>query len=174
CSPEEGGVVGRIYLEFVRRDYHEQGIALYKKQVVERIPVTYWEFPAVTVDGREVWIGQSVHIEQRNGWVTSLFAVARDITERKTAELALRESEERYRFITEQSTDMLSRQAADGTFLYASPVSQALLGYAPSELVGNSVFEYCHADDLEPMRAATARLVGHQGAETLTYRARRR
>ncbi|HEY9227388.1 MAG TPA: PAS domain S-box protein, partial [Gemmatimonadaceae bacterium] len=173
-SPDEGGIIGRMYLEFVRRDYHEQGIALYKRQVTERIPVTYWEFPAITLDGRELWIGQNVHIEQRNGFVTSLFAVARDITERKNAELALRESEERYRFITEQSTDMLSRQAADGIFLYASPVSQALLGYAPSELVGNSVFEYCHADDLEAMRAATARLVGHQGSETLTYRARRR
>jgi PAS domain S-box-containing protein len=174
CSPDDGGIVGRIYLQFVRRDYHEQGIALYKRQVEERIPVTYWEFPAVTADGRELWIGQNVHLEQRNASVTSLFAVARDITERKTAELALRESEERYRFLTEQSTDMLARQAADGTFLYASPVSLKLLGYSPSELIGRSVFEYCHSDDLAAVRAATARLVGHQGSETLTYRARKR
>lgn len=82
-SPDERGIVGRLYLEFVRRDYHEQGIALYKRQVNDRAPVTYWEFPAITVDGRELWIAQNVHIEQRNGSVTSLFAVARDITERK-------------------------------------------------------------------------------------------
>jgi PAS domain S-box-containing protein len=116
-NPNDVGIVGRLYLDFVRRDYHEQGIALYKRQIAEHIPVTYWEFPAIAVDGRELWIGQNVHIEQREGVVTSLFAVARDITERKTAELALRESEERYRFLTEQSTDMLSRQSADGTFL---------------------------------------------------------
>ena len=174
CSPDDGGIVGRMYLEFVRRDYHEQGIALYKRQVTDRIPVTYWEFPAVTVDGRELWVGQNVHIEQRNGWVTSLFAVARDITERKRAEIALRESEARYRFLTEHSTDMLSRHAADGTIIYTSPVCFTLLGYTVGELVGNSMFEYCHVDDLEAMRAATARLIGHQGAETLTYRARRR
>ena len=171
---EEGGIIGRMYLEFVRRDYHEQGIALYKKQVTERIPVTYWEFPAIAPDGRELWIGQNVHIEQRDGWVTSLFAVARDITERKKAELALRESEARYRFLTEHSTDMLSRHAADGTTIFASPACFSMLGYTPGELVGNSMFEYCHPDDLEAMRAATARLIGHQGAETLTYRARRR
>jgi two-component system, cell cycle sensor histidine kinase and response regulator CckA len=174
CSPDEGGIVGRMYLEFVRRDYHEQGIALYKRQVTERIPVTYWEFPAVTVDGRELWVGQNVHIEQRHGWVTSLFAVARDITERKRAEIALRESEARYRFLTEHSTDMLARHAADGTITYASPACLSLLGYTVGELVGNSMFEYCHPDDLEAMRAAIARLIGHQGAETLTYRARRR
>jgi PAS domain S-box-containing protein len=174
CSPDDGGIVGRMYLDFVRRDYHEQGIALYKRQVTERIPVTYWEFPAVTVDGRELWVGQNVHIEQRNGWVTSLFAVARDITERKRAEVALRESEARYRFLTEHSTDMLSRHAADGSIIYVSPVCFTILGYTVGELVGNSMFEYCHPEDLEAMRAATARLIGQQSAETLTYRARRR
>jgi PAS domain S-box-containing protein len=173
-TADQSGIVGRLYLDFVRRDYHKQGIELYKRQVVERIPVTYWEFPAITVDGRELWVGQNVHIEQRNGSVTSLFAVARDITERKTAELALRESEERHRFLAENSTDMLSRQAPDGTVLYASPVCLKLLGYSPAELVGTSVFDYCHPDDLESVRAACARLLGHEGSETMTYRVRRR
>jgi PAS domain S-box-containing protein len=173
-DPEGPGIVGHMYLEFVRHDYHHQGIELYKRQGKERIPVTYWEFPAITVDGRELWIGQNVHIEQRNGQVTSLFAVARDITERKRAELALRDSEERHRFLAEHSTDMLSRQAPDGTILYASPVCVTLLGYRPEELTGTSMFEYCHPDDLEAVRAASARLLGHAGIETITYRIRRR
>jgi PAS domain S-box-containing protein len=173
-EPDAPGIVGRTYLDFVRPDYHKQGIALYKKQVVERIPVTYWEFPAITVDGRELWIGQNVHIEQRNGWVTSLFAVARDITERKRAEIALRESEERHRFLAEHSMDMLTRRGPDGTILYASPVSSRLLGYAPDDLVGTSVFEYIHAEDLEIVRGMTARLLGSGGVETATYRVRRR
>jgi PAS domain S-box-containing protein len=173
-EPDGPGIVGRTYLDFVRPDHHKQGIALYKKQVVDRIPVTYWEFPAITVDGRELWIGQNVHIEQRNGWVTSLFAVARDITERKRAEIALRESEERHRFLAEHSMDMLSRLGPDGTILYASPVSVRLLGYAAQELIGTSIFEYCHPEDLEAMRAVSARLLGSGGVETLTYRIRRR
>jgi PAS domain S-box-containing protein len=173
-EPDGPGIVGRTYLDFVRSDYHKQGIALYKKQVVDRVPVTYWEFPAITVDGRELWIGQNVHIEQRNGWVTSLFAVARNITERKRAELALRESEERHRFLAEHSMDMLTRRGPDGTILYASPVSSRLLGYAPEDLVGTSVFEYCHPEDLEIVRGMTARLLGSGGVETATYRVRRR
>jgi two-component system, cell cycle sensor histidine kinase and response regulator CckA len=173
-TDDQSGIVGRLYLDFVRRDYHKQGIELYKRQVAERIPVTYWEFPAISVDGRELWVGQNVHIELRNGAVTSLFAVARDITERKTAELALRESEERHRFLAENSTDMLSRQSPDGALLYTSPVCVTLLGYSAEELVGTSLFDYCHPDDLEAVRAASARLLGHEGIETLTYRMRRR
>ena len=173
-EPDAPGIVGRTYLDFVRPDYHKQGIALYKKQVVDRVPVTYWEFPAITVDGRELWIGQNVHIEQRNGWVTSLFAVARDITERKRAEIALRESEERHRFLAEHSMDMLTRRGPDGTILYASPVSFKLLGYTPQDLVGTSAFEYTHPEDLETVRGMTARLLGSGGVETVTYRVRRR
>ncbi len=168
------GIVGRSYLQFVRRDYHEQGIALYRKQIVERLPVTYWEFPAITLDGRALWIGQNVHLEQQNGQIVSLFAVARDITERKATEIALRESEERHRFLAEHSTDMLSRQSPDGTIRYVSPVCLTLLGYAAEELVGTSIFELCHPDDLELCRAAGARLLGHHGIETSTYRVRRR
>jgi len=173
-DPDEPGIVGRTYLDFVRPDFHKQGIHLYKRQVHDKQPVTYWEFPAITVDGRELWVGQNVHIEQRHGHVTSLFAVARDITERKRAEIALRESEERHRFLAEHSMDMLSRQAPDGRILYASPVSSRLLGYSPDELVGTSLFEYAHPEDLEAMRAASARLMGPGGVETLAYRIRRR
>ena len=89
----EPGIVGRSYLEFVRKDYQEQGIALYMRQIAERIPVTYWEFPAISLAGNELWIGQNVHIEQENGRVTSLFAVARDITERRRVEEELRQAQ---------------------------------------------------------------------------------
>ena len=172
--PPGEGIVGRVYLEFVRRDYHQQGVALYMKQIEQRIPVTYWEFPATTTDGRELWVGQNVHIEQRDGRVMSLFAVARDITERKLAELALRESEERHRFLAEHSVDMLSRQAPDGAVLYASPVAETLLGYTPAELVGTSVFEYCHPDDQAIVHEVSARLMHHEGIEAMTYRVRRK
>ena len=173
-SPDNIGIVGRVYLDFVRPDFHAEGIALYRSQILERIPVTYWEFPVVAVNGRELWIGQNVHIEQQNGRVTSLFAVARDITVRRNAEMALRESEERHRFLAEHSTDLLSRLFPDGLFFYVSPACFGLLGYIESEVVGTSVFEYCHEDDLDAMRAANNALLGTSLVETLTYRIRRR
>lgn len=170
----EEGVVGRLYLEFVRRDYHEEGIALYKAQVRDRVPVTYWEFPAVRADGEELWIGQNVQVElDAGGHVTGLFAIARDITSRKRAELALRESEERHRFLSEHSVDMLSRLSADGIIRDASPVCHATLGRPPQQLIGMSLFQLCHPDDLARVRGAVARLRGGSTVETLTMRLRR-
>ena len=171
---DEQGIVGRMFLDFVRSDFHEQTTELYRKQILERTPVTYWECPVVAVNGREVWVGQNVHIEQRNGRVTSLFAVARDITIRRNAELALRESEERHRFLADHSSDLLSRHFPDGILFYVSPVCFTLLGYTDAELVGTSVFEYYHEDDLEMMRAGDDALLGASTTETRTYRVRRR
>ena len=45
------------------------------------------------------------------------------------------ESEDRYRLMAENSTDMISRHDPKGVFIYVSPASRALLGYEPSELI---------------------------------------
>ena len=173
-AADDPGIVGRLYLDFVRADYREQGMQLYRRQITERIPVTYWEFPALTLGGAELWIGQNVQIEQQDGKVIALFAVARDITERKTAELALRESEQLHRFLAEQSTDMLSRASSDGTFRYVSGVCTKLLGYTAEEMVGQSAFGYVHPDDLESVRSVFGRVLANRGSETISFRVRRR
>jgi PAS domain S-box-containing protein len=172
-GPEEPSIVGRLYLDFVRPDYRAQGMALYRQQIIERIPVTYWEFPAITADGRELWIGQNVQIEEVNGWVTELFAVARDITVRKVAEIALRESEQLHRFLAEHSTDVVARVRPDGMVFWVSPVCEKLLGYKPDELIGRSGLDHVHPDDIDLARRSLERVVTSGGVGTTTMRVRR-
>ena len=57
-----------------------------------------------------------------------------DITECKQVEEMLRQSEERFRFLTENATDMVYRMSLpDGRYEYVSPASIRLIGYAPEE-----------------------------------------
>ncbi len=65
-----------------------------------------------------------------SGRVTSVLGVTRDITERKHAEAALRESEERYRSLFEQSPLGIYRTTPDGRILVANPALVQMLGYA--------------------------------------------
>ncbi|WP_297085415.1 PAS domain S-box protein [Thermoleptolyngbya sp. C42_A2020_037] len=71
--------------------------------------------------------------------------------ERAQAAAALRQSESRYRLLTEHATDLISGHAPDGTYRYASPACQALLGYRPEDLVGRSLAELLHPQDRESL-----------------------
>src|SRR6266496_2263023 len=89
-------LLGLHYLELIGEDHREAAAEFYRRQVRERIPATYLEFPTVARDGTEVWIGQNVQLLMRHGTPLELQAVARDITARKKVEEQLLLSEERF------------------------------------------------------------------------------
>jgi len=60
---------------------------------------------------------------------------------------ALRESEERYRLITDNAVDFISLIDQNGRFVYTSPSCQGMLGYAPAQLVDRAAIDYVHPDD---------------------------
>src|SRR5438270_12813579 len=62
------------------------------------------------------------------------------VIQRQRAEEALRESEERFRFLVQHSSDIISLFDAEGTVLYQSPSVERLLGHRPQDRIGRSVF----------------------------------
>jgi len=95
-------------------------------------------------------------------------------TRRRESEAALRESEELYRLLAENSTDMISKHTPDGVYLYASPACHALLGYEPEELVGRSAYEFFHPDDLEAIRQTHSTILELPDTYTVSYSTRRK
>ncbi len=72
----------------------------------------------------------------------------RDITDRKTTELALQRSEDYYRRLIENASDLITIFSQEGIIKYQSPSVTRLLGYQVSDLEGQSIFSLLHPDDV--------------------------
>ena len=94
-------------------------------------------------------------------------AVARDLTRRRRAEEAVRKSEERFRSLVQNASDVITLLDPDGVILYESPAVERLLGYGPEERVGTSAFAYMHGDDVERARASFVHTVGRRKSEPI-------
>jgi diguanylate cyclase (GGDEF)-like protein/PAS domain S-box-containing protein len=70
-----------------------------------------------------------------------------EIQVRQQVEQDLRHSEMRYRLIADHMSDLVCLHDTAGRLIYVSPSAQALLGYAPEELIGKPMIDLCHPDD---------------------------
>ncbi|AHY45671.1 GGDEF: diguanylate cyclase (GGDEF) domain [Rubrobacter radiotolerans] len=99
----------------------------------------------------------------KTGTVTGAVVVFRDASDRRRAERLLREREERFRVLFQNSSDVILVSDAGNTLRYASPSSERHLGRRPEHLVGTGTFSHVHPDDLEDLLGATETVLREGG-----------
>lgn len=94
-----------------------------------------------------------------DGSVETVVGSTRDITERKRAEEAFRESEQRFRAMFEQAHVGIAQIATNGEFIAVNPGACAIGGYAEEELLGMKADDVTYPDDLPREQELTRKLL---------------
>jgi PAS domain S-box-containing protein len=126
-------------------------------------------------DGRVSWASSTkMPYRDKDGTVLGTFGVARDITKLKRAEEALRDSEQRWRTLTETLPQLVWSALPDGACDYFSAQWTEHTGVPESELLGWRWMETLHPDDRGPTRRLWTDSVAGRGPYDVEYRVRRR
>jgi two-component system, cell cycle sensor histidine kinase and response regulator CckA len=112
---------------------------------------TKYELDVLAKDGRRVTLEVNSRLLLEDGVPIGVQGIARDVTERKLAEKALRESEERFRRIFNDAPIGMQLISVDGRILKTNKSLCRFLGYGAEELQGQPCDVIRHPEDSEPM-----------------------
>lgn len=125
-------------------------------------------------DGSIIWARFTVRaFRGDNGEILRYEGALEDVTDRRRAEEALRASEERFRSLVQNASDLISILDDDGVVRYESPSHQRVLGNGTEEHAGRNMRDLVHPDDRPVVEAALQQLVERPG-EVVTFEYRLR
>ncbi|MCP4646533.1 MAG: PAS domain S-box protein, partial [bacterium] len=154
-TPEE--TVSMNLLDFIAEEDQERIVQEFYQTITngEQFPS---QFRIVGKDSTRYWVeDHGKVIQDESGDAVGLSGILRDVTERKQTEEALRASEEKYRFLTENVDSLIAMADMEGNYIYVNEAHDRLLGYSVNEMIGKSSLEFIHPDDQESMTQAFAK-----------------
>jgi diguanylate cyclase (GGDEF)-like protein/PAS domain S-box-containing protein len=127
-------------------------------------------------NGRYIWVETTCKPLVGEDQTDLRLCIVRNVDQRMKTERQLQESESRYRFLADNSTDLIILVGHRGKRRYVSPVCEKLLGYTPEEMLAINSADALHPDDAAPVMRTLAHGSGDpaQREQTLAYRMRRK
>jgi PAS domain S-box-containing protein len=137
---KESDIVGKTAYDFVDKDLADLRAKSDLKTLETNKPCTYEEFMIFAKGGYQGWFEVTkAPMFDKEGQILGVLGIARDITERKMAANALKESRERFYTLFEYAPDGIFISSPEGNFIEVNQAGAELLGYSREELIGMPV-----------------------------------
>ena len=120
---------------------------------------TVYELDIFAKSGRRLAIEVSTRLIYAAGAPIGVQGMARDITARKAAEEAVKDSEEKFRSIVETTNEWIWAIDVDGNYNYTNPAITHILGYSLDEILNANVFAFLHPEDGAELQVLFPQLV---------------
>ncbi|HUP86523.1 MAG TPA: EAL domain-containing protein [Acidimicrobiales bacterium] len=147
-----------IFFDMVREDHRARAVSTARRAFEERQGCEF-ECPVVLPSAGERWTRVVIHLEAGvDGAPLRMHGIVQDVTDTRAAERRLAEANGLFEAVVENTSDILSIVAEDGTVRYSSPSTNERLGYVRGERRGIGLLELVHPDDIETTQRAFASL----------------
>ncbi|MFN8559239.1 MAG: PAS domain S-box protein [Dehalococcoidia bacterium] len=164
-------VAGRLLTDLVPAAYHDRMRSMLARKL-EGEEHTVYDLALRAADGRILQIEVTSRLAEEGGRPAGVHGIARDVTARRAAEIALRESEARFRSIAETANEGIWLIDAEARTTFANQRMADLLATTVEDLERRSVPEFCFPEDEPAARERIGHNLGGQ-PETFDFRFRR-
>ena len=149
-------LIGRSFLELVPVELHDK-IRDHLADITAAPREIAYEHEVLLPDGSRAWQEWVDYpVLDENGAVASFRSVARDVTERRRVEQALRESEANWRSITENSPDHIMTVDRDGQILF---INHTVPDLEKVDVIGTPIFDYVPEESRATIKACFGRVL---------------
>ncbi|MFQ5689898.1 MAG: EAL domain-containing protein [Gemmatimonadota bacterium] len=171
---EREEVIGRRSIDFLTEESRRRHAAVGLREFTQPGGVQDVPYQFVKKNGEVINVLLSAITEKDpEGHPIRSLAVLTDVTRREQAEKALKQQQQLYRLLADNSSDLVALHDRDGRVLYVSPSTETLLGYDPAEIQKLGLQGIVHPEDRGALTTCYARALRGQPAGA-TFRARRR
>jgi PAS domain S-box-containing protein len=153
--------LGRMFLDFVAPGWEAEATTSYRAVVADPSTVHSARIDFLKGDGSQVELEINVLGKVEDGKLVGINGVARDISERLRLERELSQSEERYRFLIQNSPDIVFATDADGRFTFLSDAIERMIGIPAADAIGQHFSILVESSTMPIAGSRWAELVAH-------------
>ncbi|HNB36351.1 MAG TPA: PAS domain S-box protein [Anaerolineales bacterium] len=145
-------------------------------EIVSGIEIHGVDYRLKLKDGSWEWLNSRARILTRDadGKPTQVLVTLSIVTERKQIEEALRQSEENYRFLLQNTSDSIARYDRNGVVVFTTEASYRFNGYHPDEIINTLSFDRIHPEDQDKARDELRRVIETDEEGRAEYRLKRK
>ncbi len=186
ANPKACSALGREEGEIIDKNWFDSFIPEHERREVRRVfqqlmsgtveSVEYVENQVLALGGNVRWVAwHNTLVKSRDGEILGTFSSGEDISERRQTEQALRDSEERFRELTETLPQVVFEVDIRGTITYANRRAFELFGYVEEDFQrGLNTLEMIAAQDHDRAKANIGRVMREDKPDSTEYMARRK
>jgi len=141
-------LIGMNVSEFLTAESFKATMKKQKALLEDETATQRYELEIVRKDGVRLSAESRTSLLTHNGQPLGIQCIVRDITERKRAEEALKESEEKFRTFMETASDLMHIADKDGNITYVNESMARTLGYSKEEMIGKHVTQFLAPDQV--------------------------